>query len=170
MGITNTIDSMLLIVDVNNIFYSVRDNYGMSARIDFKKLKEFAISNRSIRFIKAIAHLTHYKDDATGLLQALNKLSYEVKLKPIKQHGDTLVNTDSDIDIAVDCFRFSKSVQMISVVSGDADFISVYQLLREWGIRVEVLSFQSSLAHQIKDQVDEVKYLNENILFMESEK
>ena len=159
------VDKLLFLVDVQNLFYACRDSFGIDTRVDFKKLKELALNAREVRFVNAIAYLTYLKDDFANVLKVLNRFGYETKIRPIQQHGDELSDTDSDMDIAADVLKYADGCQVVVVASGDADFIPLYRVLREKGIRVEVLAFDRTLSRQVINHVDAITLLNENVLF-----
>jgi len=44
-------ERLLFLVDVQNLFYSARDAYGLASRVDFRKLKEAALNGRKFKHI-----------------------------------------------------------------------------------------------------------------------
>ena len=160
------IKSMTLLVDAQNLFYSARDTYGPSARVNYERLKEVALRGKNVRVLRCVIYLTQLEDDISLFAQTLRRLSYEVKIRWIKRHEDgSISNTDSDLDIAVDCIRACETSDTLVIASGDADFIPVYQYIREKGKDIEILAFQDALNRQIKENVDKVTILDEYCIF-----
>jgi len=169
---TEVFESLLLLVDVQNLFYSARDSYGLAARIDFRKLKELALKGRSFRHIISYAYLAALpKEIPDTFISALRKLSYEVKIADIRVHERGQMSaTNIDVMLASDAQNLKvlgREPTVVVVASGDADYTPVYRILRERGVRVEVLSFQSSLATSIYDESDEIRFLTRDHLYGE---
>lgn len=159
---------ILLLVDVQNLFYSVRDNFGTSARVDFGKLVDTAKANRD-EDIRPIAYIAQYTetDGDKSIIGALRTIGYEVKIKQVKKHKGTFSKTDLDSEMILDAMDFATKddVSTVVVASGDADFVPLYSKLRERNLRVEVLSFQDSLSGSLQHVVDEIRLLSRSILF-----
>ena len=163
---------LLFLVDVQNLFYSVRDTYGVDARIDFKLLREEAICNRSFTSVRCVAYLTHFKerDDIEGLKKALVLLSYETRIGKIRRTESGLAGTDMDVELATEAIDKADEYDVIVVASGDGDLIPAYKILKGRGKRVEVIAFSGSLGRSIGEEVDEVKYLGKGVLYVPREK
>jgi len=165
---------ILLLVDVQNLFYSVRDLFGIDARVDFKRLIEAAKNNREDVSVTAVAYLAVLGDSggkagmSRGIVAALKTVGYEVRLKEVRQDLDgKLHDTNLDGEIIVEAMSLlnQDSYDTLVLASGDGDFVPLYTKLHECGIRVEVLAFQDSLNREIVRYVNEVRLLGKSILF-----
>lgn len=166
------LESIFLAVDVQNLFYTARDGYGLAARVDFRKLKELALNGRSFRHIIARAYLAAMPNEIPeSFTSALSKMAYEVKMSKIRTHERGQMSaTNIDVLLASDAQNIKvlgKEPSIVVVASGDADYIPVYNVLKSRGVRVEVLSFHSSLATAIYNAVDEVRFLDREYLYGE---
>ena len=68
-----------------------------------------------------------------------------------------------DVRLAVDALKaaFAGDVQMIGIVSGDADFAPLAQAIREAGPHVVVVAFERSLSASLRDEADRVVLLQD---------
>jgi uncharacterized LabA/DUF88 family protein len=167
------IESLVFLVDVQNLYCSVRDSYGVAARVDFRKLREAALKGRKFRHIVSRAYFASRPDESPkGFIHALRKLSYDVKVTDIRPHDKGAPSgTNIDSQLVTDATNITINGQAPSVVviaSGDSDFLPVYERLKTKGCRVEVLAFTPSMSSQVADLVDEVTELDRDYLFAES--
>ena len=166
-------NGLVLLVDVQNLFYSARDAYGLAARVDFKKLKQLAMKNRRFRHIVSFAYLAAtMKDIPSEFVSALEKLSYEVKIANIRAHetGPSSA-TDIDVMLATDATITkigTRDPDIVVVASGDSDYVPVYQALRDRGVRVEIVAFRSTLSAAVEEIAHSVTYLTREHLYNES--
>lgn len=163
-------DSILILVDVQNLYYTVRDAYGLASRVDFRKIREHAIRNRKFRHIVSIAYIASPpREIPKEFITALEKLSYEVKIASIRSHEQGKASaTNIDVMLAADAQGAKvngKQPDIVVVASGDSDYIPIYNALKEKGIRVEVMAFQMSLATAIHEVADEVFVLDRSFLY-----
>ena len=172
-GKPDIINGLVLLVDVQNLFYSARDAYGLAARVDFKKLKQLAMKNRRFRHIVSFAYLAAtMKDVPSEFVSALEKLSYEVKVANIRAHetGPSSA-TDIDVMLATDATITrirDRDPDIVVVASGDSDYVPVYEALKNRGVRVEIIAFKSTLSAAIEEMADSVTYLTREHLYNES--
>jgi len=167
-------DRLLFLVDVQNLFYSARDAYGVASRVDFRKLKDFALDGRKFKHIRAKAYFAAKPGEKPDeFIKALQKLSYEVELINIREHekGEPS-STNIDVVLATDASNLKvggRDPSIVIVASGDSDFNSVYAAMKSRGISCEVLSFPGSLAASVIEMVGEtsIKLLGREILFEE---
>lgn len=166
-------NGLVLLVDVQNLFYSARDAYGLAARVDFKKLKQLAMKNRRFRHIVSFAYLAAtMKDVPSEFVSALEKLSYEVKVANIRTHENGPSSaTDIDVMLATDATITrirDRDPDIVVVASGDSDYVPVYQALKSRGVRVEIIAFKSTLSAAVEEIADGVTYLTREHLYNES--
>lgn len=160
---------ILLLVDVQNLFYSVRDNFGTQARVDFKKLLEVARNNRDVA-VTPQAFIAQYGSSTQdkSVVGALRAVGYEVHIKHVKMRQGKFTRTDLDSEmilVAMDVVTKNEGVETVVVASGDSDFVPLYTKLKERNIRVEVLGFQDSMSTELQHYVDDIRLLGKTILF-----
>jgi uncharacterized LabA/DUF88 family protein len=166
---------ILLLVDVQNLFYSMRDTFGQGSRIDFKKLMELARNNRDMP-VQAIAYLARYRNqESAPIAQALTTLGYSLRYKEAKTRDGQSKGTDIDSALILDAMDITtdplQGCEVVVVASGDSDFIPLYQTLQKRGIRVEVIAFQDSLSKHsdIVNCADDIRILSHTIMFGEGD-
>lgn len=165
-------NSILVLVDVSNIYLSARDNYGYAARVDFRKLRELALkpTERRFKHILCRAYSAAKPDQAPEqFLTALEKIGFEVITMTIRTHDSGVPSaTNIDVQLAKDAVTLKVGGEypdIVVVASGDSDFVPVYRDLKARGSRVEIISFPQSLGGEVIHVVDAVTKLDRNIFF-----
>ena len=127
---------IVLLVDVQNIYYTTRDAYGR--HFDYNRFWERATANRQV--VKAIAYAIDRGDEKQRQFQAiLRAIGFDVKLKPFIKRADGSAKGDWDVGITLDAMEYAKHADLLVLVSGDGDFaLLVDRVRRDFGIPVEV--------------------------------
>lgn len=126
----------LLLVDVQNIYYTTRDAYGR--HFDYNRFWERATANRQV--VKAIAYAVDRGDVRQRQFQAILKaIGFEVKLKPFIKRADGSAKGDWDVGITLDAMEYARHADLLVLATGDGDFaLLVDRVRRDYGIPVEV--------------------------------
>ena len=149
-----------IFVDVQNMFYAARQ-YG--ARLDFEKLMQAAVGDR--RLIHAIAYVIQTPEvDQTGFVAMLQQRSYQVKRKDLRLRSDGSAKGDWDMGMAIDMIGMADKLDVVVLVSGDGDFVSLITLLKEMGPRVEVFSFPHNTARDLMEVADRHYPIDDSLL------
>ncbi|MFT5367166.1 MAG: uncharacterized LabA/DUF88 family protein [Candidatus Latescibacterota bacterium] len=149
-----------IFVDVQNIFYASKQ---FNARLDFDKLLKIAVGSR--RLIRAIAYVVQSPDvDQSGFISMLQQKSYEVRRKDLRQRSDGSAKGDWDMGMAIDVMRFVNTLDVVVLVSGDGDFVSLVNLVKTIGPRVEVISFVHNTARDLIHSADKHIPIEETLL------
>src|SRR5919199_4913024 len=136
-----------VLVDVQNMFYSAKHQY--RAKLDFAKLLDGAVRGRQL--IRAIAYIVQTPDiDQTNFINMLQQTGFEVKAKVLRLRPDGTAKGDWDMGMAIDAISLADRLDALVLVSGDGDFVDLVNMLKARGVRVEVLSFPSSTAEELK--------------------
>ena len=150
-------------VDVQNMFYAAKKQY--NARLDYEKLLDAAVGNR--RLIKAISYVVQTPEvDQSNFVAMLQHKNYIVKMKDLRQRADGSAKGDWDMGMAIDMISEADKVDVIVLVSGDGDFVSLVNLLKAKGPRVEVFGFPHNTAIDLKEAADEFFAIRESLLLM----
>ena len=156
-------ERVAIFIDVQNMWYAARQHYGISARLDFEKLLQAAVGER--RLICANAYVIQTPEvDQSGFVTMLEQFSYQVKRKDLRRRSDGSAKGDWDMEMAIDMIRMAEKVDVIILASGDGDFVSLIQLLKELGPRVEVFSFPHNTARDLMEAADRYKAIGESLL------
>ncbi|MBT4139387.1 MAG: NYN domain-containing protein [Candidatus Latescibacteria bacterium] len=139
-----------IFVDVQNIFYASKQ---FNARLDFDKLLKVSVGSR--RLIRAMAYVVQSPEvDQSGFISMLQQKSYEVRRKDLRQRSDGSAKGDWDMGMAIDIMRFVNTLDVVVLVSGDGDFVSLVNLVKTIGPRVEVVSFLHNSARDLIHSAD----------------
>ena len=149
-----------IFVDVQNMFYAARQHSG---RLDFEKLMQAAVGDR--RLIKAVAYVIQTPEvDQTGFVAMLQQRSYQVRRKDLRLRSDGSAKGDWDMGMAIDMIGIADKLDVIVLVSGDGDFVSLVNLLKEMGPRVEVFSFPHNTARDLMEVADRYYPIDDTLL------
>ena len=149
-----------IFVDVQNIFYAAKQ---FNARLDFEKLLQVSVGNR--RLIRAIAYVVQSPEvDQTGFISMLQQKSYEVRRKDLRQRSDGSAKGDWDMGMAIDIMGLVDKLDVVVLVSGDGDFVSLVNLVKTIGPRVEVISFVHNTARDLIQTADHHLPIEEALL------
>jgi|AP95_1055475.scaffolds.fasta_scaffold24704_2 uncharacterized LabA/DUF88 family protein len=149
-----------IFVDVQNMFYAAKQ-YG--ARLDFEKLMHAAVGHR--RLVRAYAYVIQTPEvDQTGFVAMLQQRSYQVRRKDLRLRSDGSAKGDWDMGMAIDMIGMADKLDVIVLVSGDGDFVSLVHLLKEMGPRVEVFSFPHNTARDLMETADRYYPIDEALL------
>lgn len=146
-------------VDVQNMYYSAKNLY--ESKVDFKKLIDAAVMNREL--IRALAYVVKADTpDESNFFDALERIGYEVKIKELKEFYGGKKKGDWDLGMAVDMIQQAKKLDTVVLVTGDGDFAVLVEHLKAMGCRVEVMSFGSSSAKELREAADNFLDMDEN--------
>jgi len=147
-----------VLIDVQNLYHSAKNLY--QARVNFGEILKTAVSGRNL--VRAFAYVVRTKTgEEKPFFEALTKLGIETRVKDLQEFYGGMKKADWDVGIVVDAIRMAPSVDAIVLVSGDGDFISLVEYLKNQGKRVEVLAFGRSASSHLKEIADEFVDLGE---------
>jgi len=148
-----------VLIDVQNLYHSAKNLYG--ARVNFGEILKTAVSNRNL--IRAFAYVVSTKTgEEKPFFEALTKLGIETRVRELQEFYGGQKKADWDVGIVIDAVRIAPSIDSLVLASGDGDFLSLVDYLRNRGKRVEVMAFGRSASGRLKEQADEFIDLCEN--------
>jgi uncharacterized LabA/DUF88 family protein len=130
------------------MYYSAKNLY--DTKVDFESVLDAAVMNREL--IRASAYVV--KGETPGednFFEALRKIGYEVEIKELKEFYGGEKKGDWDLGMTVDMIQQAKKLDTIVLVTGDGDFAVLVDHLKAMGCRVEVMSFGSSSAKELRE-------------------
>lgn len=150
---------MLFLVDVQNLFYSLRDLYGMDARLDFLKLREIACRRSKCTSCRSRVYLTTLREDLNSLSDFLICNGFDVKTKQMefRHKGDV------DTQIVVDTMNDLKDFDIFVIGSGDSDYVPLVENLKENKKEVGVISFSNTSSKRLEQSADWIIHLDDRI-------
>ena len=141
-----------VLLDVQNLYHSAKNLYG--ARVNFGEVLNRAVSQRKL--IRAFAYVVRTKTgEEKPFFEALVKLGIETRIKDLQEFYGGMKKADWDVGIVIDAIRSASGVDVISLASGDGDFIPLVEYLKNQGKRVEVLAFGRTTSLKLKETADE---------------
>jgi len=147
-----------VLIDVQNLYHSAKNLY--QARVNFREILKLAVSNRNL--IRAFAYVVRTKTgEEKPFFDALAKLGIETRVRDLQEFYGGMKKADWDVGIVIDAVRMADSIDVLVLVSGDGDFISLVEYLKNQGKRVEVIAFGRSTSAALKEIADEFIDLGE---------
>lgn len=136
-----------IFVDVQNLFYSAKHLY--NSKVDFSKLMDTCLRERQL--VRALAYIVQTPDiDQSSFLNLLEHLGFEIRSKTLRLRPDGSAKGDWDMGLAIDTISMADRLDAIVLVSGDGDFVDLVNMLKSRGVLVEVVSFPSNTAEDLK--------------------
>lgn len=148
-----------VLVDVANLYYSARVLYGK--KVNYRNVLEAATGGRKL--IRAIAYgIKTAEATEEKFFEALEKSGYEVKTKDLQIFPDGSKKGDWDVGIAVDAIKMASKVDVVVLLSGDGDYVSLVEYIQNtYGCRVEVVAFAESASAKLIDAADDFMNISE---------
>lgn len=141
-----------VLIDVQNLYHSAKNLY--KSRVNFREILRLSISNRNL--IRVFAYVVRTKTgEEKPFFEALTNLGIETRVRDLQEFYGGQKKADWDVGIVIDAVRMASRVDAIVIVSGDGDFISLVDYLKNQGIRVEVIAFGRSASAGLKEAADE---------------
>ena len=155
-------EEVVLLVDVQNIYYTTRQIYGCN--FDYNRFWSKATSNRKV--VKAIAYAIDRGDEKQKQFQnILRAIGFEVKLKPFIQRADGSAKGDWDVGISIDAMDYAKDADVLVLASGDGDFaILVDKIRKDLNAMVEVYGVPQLTAASLVDSASRFIPIDKDLL------
>lgn len=141
-----------VLIDVQNMYHSAKNLY--NARVNFQEILKLAVSGRSL--IRVFAYVVSTKTgEEKPFFDALTKLGIETRVKELQEFYGGQKKADWDVGIVIDAIRIAPSIDVLVLASGDGDFISLVEYLKNQGKRVEIIAFGKSSSSRLREVCDE---------------
>ena len=155
-------ERIALFIDGANLYATAKS---LGFDIDYKRLlKEFQSKGKLIRafYYTALVEDQEYSS-IRPLIDWLDYNGYSVVTKPTKEFVDSLgrrkVKGNMDIELAVDCMEMAEHLDHVVLFSDDGDFRSLVEAVQRKGVRVSVVSTNTTqpamVADELRRQADE---------------
>jgi len=149
---------LVVLIDAQNLYHSAKNLY--QARVNFSEILKLAVAGRKL--IRAFAYVVKTKTgEEKPFFEALIKLGIETRMKELQEFYGGLKKADWDVGIVIDAIRTAPGVDVISLCSGDGDFVPLVEYLKNQGKRVEIIAFGRSASLKLKEMADEFIDLEE---------
>jgi uncharacterized LabA/DUF88 family protein len=148
-----------VLIDAQNLYHSAKNLY--HTKVNFQEVLKQAIAGR--KFIRAFCYVVRTKTgEEQPFFEALEKLGIETRVRDLQEWYGGAKKADWDVGIVIDAIRTSPGLDVIVLVSGDGDFISLVEYLKNQGKRVEVMAFGRTTSSRLKEVADEFIDMDES--------
>jgi uncharacterized LabA/DUF88 family protein len=140
-------DRVAIFVDVQNIYYTVKQTYG--CHFNYTAFWNQVTANRTV--VKAYAYAIDRGDaKQMNFQKILESIGFEVKLKPFIQRRDGSAKGDWDVGITLDMIEHATDIDIAVLASGDGDFdLLVTKLRTVHNVDVEVYGAEKLTANSL---------------------
>lgn len=149
-------ERVALFIDGANLYATAR---ALDMEIDYKSLRAFFA--KESRLVRAFYYTAILEDQEYSplrpLIDWLDYNGFTLVTKPVKEftdeNGRRKIKGNMDIEIAVDMMNISENVEHIVLFSGDGDFRRLLEAIQRKGVRVTVISSNSTQPSMIADEL-----------------
>ena len=145
-------------VDVPNLIYGAeRGEGGVEGVVHMGRLLDYLRGGREL--IRATAYAPVSDDPGEPVEQQrfvapFVPYDYRIVTKPLKRFADGSIKGNFDVEMALDMVTMAERLDVVALVSGDADFARAVELLQGRGVRVEVVAFGGSTSIEMRALAD----------------
>jgi uncharacterized LabA/DUF88 family protein len=153
-------------VDVQNIYYTVKDTFGCN--FNYRKLWDKLSADGEIVIANAYA-IDRNDAQQRGFQKALDAIGFKVKLKPFIQRSDGSAKGDWDVGIAIDVMDSVKTIEepvdTVVLLSGDGDFDRLLTRVSQSNkVETVIYGVEALTAKSLIDAADIFEPIEENLL------
>ena len=156
---------LALFVDVQNIYYTVKQAYG--CHFNYRELWQQLSQEGKIVQAQAYA-IDRNNAQQQSFQQILREIGFNVKLKPYIQRGDGSAKGDWHVGIAIDmmdaAINQAQPIDRAILLSGDGDFDLLLQRMRASGVDSTVYGVPSLTATSLINAATEFRAIEGNLL------
>lgn len=133
-------------IDASNIIYGARSEYW---HIDHEKLLSYLKSK-----FKASKIFYYFGKDETNpkqtkFLEKLEYFGYKLRVKRIKRYGKRM-KANCDVNLTMDMLLLKDSYDHAIVLTGDGDFLPLFEYLRKQGKVIVIMAFTKRTARELR--------------------
>lgn len=151
-------EKVAVFVDGQSMYFGARRAGG---KLDFKRFIEGTVRGRTL--VKAVAYLVQGEKDVGGLAGLLKRYGYEVRIKE-RAPSAALKRVGWEMEIAMDVLASLGDVDVVALGSGEEEFISLAEFLRNRSIRFEVYAFPETVSPALKEVADSFHPLGDEMV------
>jgi uncharacterized LabA/DUF88 family protein len=153
----------IVFIDGSNFYHNSKSLIDKPSKIDLKSLSKFICANfqlelKEIRYYNAIPDISDDKDiyyKHMSFLDGLRKQGIIVKERKLKKIKELKIKIEKGIDvmIASEMIRetlVEKKCEVCILISGDADFIPVMQIIKDAGYEVIVCCPRYGFSNELR--------------------
>lgn len=134
-------------MDASNIIYSARAEGWF---IDQKKLFKYLKNKFDVSKVFFYFGRDSKNKKQENFLKKLEKFGYTLRVKEIKRYKQK-IKANCDVDLTMDVLLQMSKYKRAVVLSGDGDFLPLYQYLEKKRKKIIIISSPKSTAREIKE-------------------
>jgi uncharacterized LabA/DUF88 family protein len=158
----STKNRIAVFVDVQNIYYTVRQAYG--CHFNYTAFWNDISSRGQIEHAFAYA-IDRGDRKQQQFQQILQQIGFEIKLKPYIQRSDGSAKGDWDVGITLDVVDYAQQVDTVVLASGDGDFdLLLQKVIRDYQVDAEVYGVQALTANSLIDSATTYYPIEDSLL------
>jgi len=150
-----------VLVDGQNIYLSAKSH---GAKPDYMALLKLIEGRQVIRAL--IYNILPEGVDQSKFVNAVESMGYEMRTKKPRRLPDGSLKADWDMQMAIDALALADKVDVMVIISGDADFIPLIHALRSKGVKAEIISFRCDTSKELVDAADSYTDITDNMLYV----
>jgi uncharacterized LabA/DUF88 family protein len=155
---------MGLFIDVQNLFYSAKHLH--QAKVNYRRLLEDLSAGRKL--VRAVAYMvTKPEVDQSAFVDALTRMGYETKIKYLKIRPDGTAKGDWAMEMSLDIMSMASRLDVVTLVTGDGDYVPLVHRLKVLGCRVEVVGFPQNTATELMNAAHAFLAIDDALIFKE---
>ena len=155
--------SAIIFIDGSNWYHNCKSIIKPS-KVDFQKLSKFICDNfnlelKEIRYYNSIPDITDSKEvyyKHIEFLENLEKIGIIVQTRKLKKIKKLNIKIEKGIDVLIACdiirkTLVSKECEVCILISGDADFITAMQIIKDSGFEAITCCVKTGHASELKE-------------------
>ncbi len=151
-----------IFADVQNIYYTTRQRF--QKQFNYKAFWALATEQYDITTANAYA-IDRGDAKQIKFQNTLNKIGFEIKLKPYIQRNDGSAKGDWDVGITLDVIELAATVDCIILLSGDGDFDQLLTKAKKlYGVKTKVFGVIDLTAPSLINAADEFHPIMDKLL------
>ena len=144
---------LAVFVDVPNLMYGVENG----RTVHMGRLLDMLREGREL--VRATAYCPISDDPREPVQQQkfvapFVPFDYRIVTKPLKRFADGSIKGNFDVEMAIDMVHMAERVDIMAIVSGDADFSRAVESVQGDGVHVEVVAFLGSTSLEMRALAD----------------
>lgn len=144
---------LAVFVDVPNLMYGVENG----RTVHMGRLLDMLREGREL--VRATAYCPISDDPREPVQQQkfvapFVPFDYRIVTKPLKRFADGSIKGNFDVEMAIDMVHMAERVDVMAIVSGDADFARAVESVQGDGVHVEVVAFLGSTSLEMRALAD----------------
>lgn len=142
-----------IFIDIQNLYHSSKNLFG--SRVNYKELLRHLSAGRKIIRVIGYVVKTETSFGEASFFDALKDAGIELRVKDIQIYPGGMKKADWDVGMAVDAIRMASFLDVVTLVTGDGDFVPLVEYLK-WGMgrQVEVAAFSRTSSGRLREVAD----------------